>query len=109
MLWGSCEYCGKLLATESCSGCGRSFIDWGCQFGDDVIGAPRATSSGDLCCDDCLPELEESALESEEEDGCWEDEYDPHEDDWIEELKEPGPSEEIAESATGNSQNGNKT
>lgn len=69
----SCQNCGKLLATKLCDGCQHAFLDWSAQGGDDIVGAPRVTEGGDLCCARC-------AAQHADDDELW-DEWDEMDDE----------------------------
>lgn len=63
-----CPECGKLIWTKRCSRCGKEYLDFSAQGGDDCMGAPTVTSSGDFMCTDCA-RREEEYEETHDEDG----------------------------------------
>lgn len=79
-----CQNCGSMYPTKDCEGtalgpgCGLEFIDWGDRNFDDVIAGPYVTSSGDLYCMRCGPQMDAEEEESEYE----EYDYDPDHTTW---------------------------
>lgn len=65
----SCPECGKLLDTKCCPRCGEEFLNFDGRFGDDVMGSPACTSSGDLMCWSCMVRYERDQEERENEEA----------------------------------------
>lgn len=65
----SCPECGKLLDTKCCHRCGNEFLNFGNRFGDDIMGPPFCTSSGDLMCYECMVRYERDQEEAEEDEA----------------------------------------
>lgn len=61
-----CPNCGNILETRICEGCGKEFLDYESDNWDDIVGAPRVTSAGDLCCAACYESCEPDFRENED-------------------------------------------
>ncbi len=67
----SCVGCGRIYWTADCPICKKWFINWNLSGFDSVCAAPYITSSGDVFCDFCGPDYDESEEENDMEE--WED------------------------------------
>ncbi len=58
-------------------------MHFGSRFGDDIMGSPACTSSGDLMCWDCMVRYERETEEREAEEAGY---YDPSDFESYEEM-----------------------
>ena len=58
-----CQQCSRPYPMKTCPGCGMEFIDWEAPGDPDVFVKPYVTSSGDLFCEHCGPEMDREDVE----------------------------------------------